>query len=167
MPADEPLMPPPIRAMTAEDRHAVIGLLLGSEPWKRLGHRMADWDRYFAPIPAGRESYVLPDDAGVVAAIAVVRRHFLLGDYLELFGVAARARGRGVGSRLLEHVESLVFARATNLFICVSDFNQPARRFYRRHGYQEIGPLPNLLIDGSAEILLRKTTGPGMRAEEI
>jgi hypothetical protein len=58
------------------------------------------------------------------------------------------------------HVESLVFARTKNLFACVSDFNKGAREFYRKLGYHEIGPMPNFLIPGSAEILLRKTAGP-------
>jgi ribosomal protein S18 acetylase RimI-like enzyme len=42
----------------------------------------------------------------------------------------------------------------------VSDFNEQARAFYKKHGYQEIGPMPNFLIPGSAEMLLRKTAGP-------
>jgi ribosomal protein S18 acetylase RimI-like enzyme len=46
----------------------------------------------------------------------------------------------------------------------VSDFNTQARAFYQKLGYQEIGPLPNLLIPGSAEILLRKTTGPARKS---
>jgi len=147
--------------MRPEDRDSVIALLLESEPWKRLGHTLADWHRYFSPIPQGRESHVL-DQAGRVAGVAVIRQKFLLGDYLELFGVADWARGEGVGGLLLEHVESVVFARAKNLFICVSDFNEPARRFYRKHGYHEIGFIPNLLINGASEILIRKTTGPAM-----
>jgi ribosomal protein S18 acetylase RimI-like enzyme len=93
-----------------------------------------------------------------------VRQKFLLGDYLELFAVADWTRGKGLGKRLLEYVESVVFARARNLFACVSDFNTQARAFYQKHGYQEIGPLPNLLIPGSAEILLRKTTGPARKS---
>jgi ribosomal protein S18 acetylase RimI-like enzyme len=60
----------------------------------------------------------------------------------------------------LAQVESLAFARGKNLFACVSDFNTGARRFYRRQGFVEVGPLPDLLVSGSAEILLRKTTGP-------
>jgi ribosomal protein S18 acetylase RimI-like enzyme len=148
--------------MRAEDREPVIRLLLASDPWKRLGHTTGDWDRYFSPIPQGRESYVA-EQGGIAAGIAVVRQKFLLGDYLELFGVAESARGVGIGSRLLAYVETLVFSRAKNLFICVSDFNEPARRFYKKHGYQEIGVIPNLLIPGSAEVLLRKTTGPFMR----
>ncbi|BFU95313.1 MAG: putative N-acetyltransferase [Nitrospira sp.] len=151
-----------IRPMRPEDRDPVIRLLLASNPWTRLGHTAAEWDRYFAPLPEGRDSYVA-EQGGSAAGIAVVRRKFLLGDYLELFAVAEPARGLGLGGRLLAYVESLVFARAKNLFICVSDFNEPARRFYRKHGYQEIGAIPDLLIPGSAEVLLRKTTGPIMR----
>ncbi len=148
-----------IRAMNSEDRAAVIALLQNSEPWTRLGYQAGDWDVYFTPTPQGRDSYVAVLD-GTVAGIAVVRQKFLLGDYLELFGVAEWTRGKGLGKRLLEHIESVVFARAKNLFACVSDFNTQGRAFYKKHGYQEIGPLPNLLIPGSAEILLRKTMGP-------
>jgi len=60
----------------------------------------------------------------------------------------------------LARIESLTFARAPNLFACVSDFNDGARAFYRKQGYKEIGPMPNFLIPGYAEILLRKTSGP-------
>lgn len=148
-----------IRRMKPEDRPAVVALLLDSEPWKWLGYTAADWEQYFAPIPQGRDSYVADLDRNV-AGIAVVRQKFLLGDYLELFGVASGARGKGLGKLLLAHVESIVFARAKNLFACVSDFNEGARRFYKKQGYLEIGPMPDFLIPGSAEILLRKTTGP-------
>jgi ribosomal protein S18 acetylase RimI-like enzyme len=83
-----------------------------------------------------------------------------LGDYLELLGIAVAARGKGLGGKLLGQIESIVFARTKNLFACVSDFNQSARAFYKKQGYQEIGPMPNFLIPGSAEVLLRKTAGP-------
>lgn len=152
-----------IRAMNSEDRAAVIALLQNSEPWMRLGYQAGDWDVYFTPMPQGRDSYVA-DLNGAVAGIAVVRQKFLLGDYLELFGVAEWTRGKGLGKRLLEHIETVVFARAKNLFACVSDFNTQGRAFYKKHGYQEIGPLPNLLIPGSAEILLRKTMGPARKS---
>jgi ribosomal-protein-alanine N-acetyltransferase len=74
--------------------------------------------------------------------------------------VATWARQKGIGGQLLRHIEELVFKRTNNLFACVSDFNEPARAFYQKHGYQEIGPMPNFLIPGSAEMLLRKTAGP-------
>ena len=148
-----------IRDMRAEDRDPVIEILTGSDPWKRLGFTAVDWNRIFAPLPTGRDTFVLEIE-GNVLGIAIVRRKFLFGDYLELLGISPSAVGRGLGSRLLTHVESLTFARANNMFACVSDFNEAARAFYRKQGYKEIGPMPNFLIPGYAEILLRKTTGP-------
>jgi GNAT superfamily N-acetyltransferase len=149
--------------MKPEDREAVVALLQDSEPWIRLGYTHAEWMRYFSLMPEGRDAFVA-EEAGTITGIAVLRQKFLLGDYLELFGVAAASRGAGTGSTLLAHVESVAFGRGKNLFACVSDFNQPARAFYRKRGYREIGPLPDLLIRGSAEILIRKTTGPARSA---
>jgi ribosomal protein S18 acetylase RimI-like enzyme len=154
---------PLIRHMTADDRNPVVQLLAESDPWKRLGYSSADWNRIFCPLPQGRDSYVAELD-GRVAGVALVKQKFLLGDYLELLGVAEWARHKGIGSLLLKHVEQLVFERTKNLFACVSDFNQSARDFYKKQGYQEIGPMPNFLIPGSAEILLRKTAGPTRKA---
>ena len=148
-----------IREMVVPDREAVVELLGASDPWKTLGYTKDDWNRIFCPIPQGRESYVIEFD-GRVAGVAIVRQKFLLGDYLELLGIALWARGKGLGRNMLAQIESLVFGRTKNMFACVSDFNEPARAFYRRQGYQEIGPMPNFLIPGSAELLLRKTAGP-------
>ena len=150
---------PIVRPMMADDRAVVIELLTDSDPWKRLGYQASDWDGYFTPLPQGRDSYVV-DQNGKAAGIAVVRQKFLLGDYVELLGVANWARGKGLGRILLAHVETAVFARTRNLFACVSDFNDQAWHFYKKQGYLEIGPMPNFLIPGSAEILLRKTSGP-------
>jgi [ribosomal protein S18]-alanine N-acetyltransferase len=150
---------PSIRLMRPDDRDTVIALLGNSDPWKTLGYDQEDWGRIFCPTPQGRDSFV-GEIEGQIAAIAIVRQKFLLGDYLELLGVAGWARGKGMGTQLLRHIESLVFARTKNLFACVSDFNKGARDFYKKQGYQEIGPMPNFLIPGTAEILLRKTIGP-------
>lgn len=153
------MKPPLIRAMKPDDHDAVIALLHDSEPWKTLGYTKDDWNCIFCPTPQGRDTFVIELD-GPIAGIAIVRQKFLLGDYLELLGIAPWARGKGLGRDLLAHIESVVFARTKNLFACVSDFNQSARDFYRKLGYQEIGPMPNFLIPGSMEVLLRKTTGP-------
>lgn len=153
---------PSIRPMRSEDRDAVIQLLADSDPWKTLGYDDKDWSRIFCPVPQGRESFVAEAN-GQIMGIAIVRQKFLLGDYLELLGVAGWARHQGTGRQLLAFVEALVFARTKNLFACVSDFNRGARDFYRKQGYQEIGPMPNFLIPGSAEILLRKTAGPARK----
>jgi [ribosomal protein S18]-alanine N-acetyltransferase len=105
------------------------------------------------------EAWVIEAE-GAVAGIALVRRNFLAGDYLELFAVAPAARRKGLGACLLADLERRVFARTKNFFVCVSDFNRGGRRFYERSGYREVGPIPDLLVAGADEILLRKTIGP-------
>ncbi len=152
------------RNMHPNDRSAVVYLLGESDPWKTLGYTMNDWNRIFCPTPQGRDCYVAEFD-GRVEGVAIVKQKFLLGDYLELLAVAECARQKGIGGQLLAHIEQLVFERTKNLFACVSDFNESARAFYKKHGYQEIGPMPNFLIPDSAEILLRKTAGPARASE--
>jgi ribosomal protein S18 acetylase RimI-like enzyme len=147
-----------IRAFAAGDRDAAVALL-DSDPWRRLGYTAADWLRVLQTPLEGREGFVAVS-GGAVSGLALVRPRFLGGDYLEVFGVAGSARGRGLGTALLGHLETVVFARARNFFVCVSDFNDGARRFYARHGYDHVGTLPDLLVPGSAELLLRKSIGP-------
>ncbi|HZS10754.1 MAG TPA: GNAT family N-acetyltransferase, partial [Nitrospirales bacterium] len=139
----------------------LIALLDGSEPWRTLGYTRRDWEAFFDTLERGpgRDAYVVERESEVVG-IAVLRRRFLVGDYLELLAVAPAVRRGGIGAALLAHVEHLVFPQSRNLFVCVSDFNTEARRFYERHGYREVGPLAELLVAGHAELLLRKTIGP-------
>lgn len=153
---------PSVRAMEPRDRDAVVELLTTSDPWITLGFTRADWLAAFNPVLLDREAYVA-DVGGEAAGIAVVRPSYMLGDYLNLLAVAAGERGRGLGRLLVEHVEEVAFARAKNLFICVSDFNARARGFYARMGYEEVGVLRDLIVAGRSEILLRKTSGPFRR----
>jgi ribosomal protein S18 acetylase RimI-like enzyme len=44
--------------------------------------------------------------------------------------------------------------------MCVSSFNEGARRLYERLGYTVVGELTDYIVQGQSEILLRKTRGP-------
>jgi ribosomal protein S18 acetylase RimI-like enzyme len=148
-----------VRAYHAEDFGAVVAMLVDRDPWRRLGYAVADWQGLLTVPLAGREGWVI-ERSGAPAGFALVRLGFLLGDYLELFVIARNAARSGLGRELLIAVERAVFARARNLFVCVSDFNTAARDFYESQGYQDVGGLSDLLIAGSTERLLRKTVGP-------
>src|SRR5207247_6583198 len=117
-----------IKSDEPEYREACDQKLADSEPWKRLGYTSADWARLFCAMPQGRDAFIIETN-GAVAGLALLRSRFLMGDYLELLAIAPSARGKGLGGILLNYLEGLVFARAKNLFVCVSDFNQEARRF--------------------------------------
>ena len=59
------------------------------------------------------------------------------------------------GSRIEEEARRL----GTNLWLTVSEFNERARAFYVRHGFEETARLSGLVADGTAELLLRKRLG--------
>lgn len=153
-----------IRPLETRDVRALTALLASSEPWLTLGYAAGDWRRLLRGPLANRDAWVIAEEKRA-RGIAIVRHGFLAGDYLELLAIDAHGRHRGLGARLLAHCERDVLARAANLFVCVSDFNDGARRFYRRHGYRQVGRLDDLLIAGSAELLLRKTAGPARGAQ--
>jgi ribosomal protein S18 acetylase RimI-like enzyme len=62
--------------------------------------------------------------------------------YLRTIALVPEAHGRGIGPLLLKAFEEGCGAPSGGWFLLTSDFNEGAQRFYRRHGYQEVGRLP-------------------------
>jgi ribosomal protein S18 acetylase RimI-like enzyme len=139
------------------DVAACVALMRASDPWLRLGIG-ADACRRTITHP-GREAYAAWQGEALVGFVVLAFQGPLSG-YVQLLGVAAAARGQGVGRALMALAERIAFARGPNLFLCVSDFNTGARRFYAHLGFQEVGRLADFLVQGEDEWLLRKTRGP-------
>ena len=78
------------------------------------------------------------------------------GGYLKLIAVADSQQGKGVGSLLLAQVEQAVAAHSRDLFLLASHFNDAAHRFYDRHGYREIGQLPDYVRPEITELIFWK-----------
>jgi ribosomal protein S18 acetylase RimI-like enzyme len=91
-----------------------------------------------------------------VDGLAVVRRPWLLGAYIELFAVLPLAQRRGVWRAMLHHLERDHRERTRNLWLLVSAFNTPARRLYESAGFVRIGEIPDLVAPGQDEVLMRK-----------
>ncbi len=65
-----------------------------------------------------------------------------------------------VGTRLIKHVEEVLFPNAANLYLFVSDINPKAIDLYVRLGYSQVGALPNFNLVGQTEFLHRKSRRP-------
>jgi ribosomal protein S18 acetylase RimI-like enzyme len=79
--------------------------------------------------------------------------------------VAVKARGRGLGSRLLRELEDEARRRRlTSLRLDTRDDLVEARRLYARHGYQEVPPFNK---DPYAEHWFAKSLGPDQSAERL
>jgi ribosomal protein S18 acetylase RimI-like enzyme len=129
-------------------------LMAGSDPWSRLGRGLdACLEACSRP---GYELYVARVTAEPVGFALVHPRGVAGSPYLASIAVAAPARGHGVGQRLLRHVEDRFRPQARHFFLCVSSFNERARRLYERQGYEAVGLLRDYVIDGADEVLMHK-----------
>jgi ribosomal protein S18 acetylase RimI-like enzyme len=142
---------------SAADAEWAAQVMVASEPWLTLAisHERclkllsdASRERYLATVRGQRAGFLLISMQGAFVG------------YVQLLGVAAKFRGRGVGRALIDYAEQRIFRETPNVFICVSDFNHDAQRFYARMGYERVGELRDFIVAGRAEFLLRKTIGP-------
>jgi ribosomal protein S18 acetylase RimI-like enzyme len=78
------------------------------------------------------------------------------GGYLRLIALAPGTEGQGAGGALLDAVEAEVATRSKHMFLLVSHWNEGARRFYARRGYQEVGTLPAFVRADTDEIICWK-----------
>lgn len=136
---------------------AAAQLMAGSEPWITL-------QRDIATI---YQSMVHPDKELLVAThmdqlvgLVVINMHGVLAGYIQSLCVAEAWRGRGIGGALLAAAEERILRDAPNVFLLVSAFNDGARRLYERAGYQHVGTLPDFVVRGHAELVLRKSVAP-------
>jgi ribosomal protein S18 acetylase RimI-like enzyme len=93
---------------------------------------------------------------GAIAGAVVVRSPWLYGPYLNLLAVLPAYQHMGIGTAILGWMADEAGATAGNLWVCVSEFNARAIRFYERHGFDQAGRLPDLVSPGFTEFLLRK-----------
>jgi ribosomal-protein-alanine N-acetyltransferase len=147
-----------IERLTSElDAKACARLMSCSEPWVTLGR---SYETSLAVIQdPTRETYVVREGEDVVGFLIVCMTGAFIG-YIQTICIHPDHRGRGLGSRMVEFAEQRIFREAPNVFMCVSSFNHGARRLYERLGYRMVGELPDYIVAGHSEILLRKTTGP-------
>ncbi|MDQ3224991.1 MAG: GNAT family N-acetyltransferase [Gemmatimonadota bacterium] len=125
---------------TGDDARACARLMATSEPWITLG-RSYETSLNIIQDPS-REVYLV--------------RRGVHPDGLHRSGPT----GAGLGSKLVEFAEQRILQVSPNIFLCVSSFNQGARRLYEQLGYTVVGELTDYIVRGHSELLLRKTTGP-------
>ena len=139
---------------TADEREWGARVMAASEPWTTLGRglevcRAACLDPDYVTLVARRD--------GEPRGFARIHPRGVAGSpYLASIAVSADARGRGVGSALLDAFEARYAGKARYLFLCVSSFNGRARALYERRGYRLVGKLPDYVVDGASELLMAK-----------
>jgi [ribosomal protein S18]-alanine N-acetyltransferase len=145
------------RLSTKRDAEVCARLMASSEPWLTLG-RSYKTSLTIVQDPS-RETYVARD-GGELAGFLIICMIGAFVGYIQTICIHPQYRGRGLGSSMLEFAERRILSEVPNVFMCVSSFNNAARRLYERLGYQVVGELTDYIVAGHSEILLRKTLGP-------
>nr|WP_321467369.1 GNAT family N-acetyltransferase [uncultured Desulfobulbus sp.] len=129
--------------------------LAAMDPWKRLHYGATTLGRYLSAPDPSLNRFILQEGEESIA-IVCIRFPWLRGPYLELLAVFPPAQSRGVGRALLGWMEQEAGPGVKNLWTVTSEFNTRARKFYRAAGFFEVAPLPDLVQNGTSELLLRK-----------
>lgn len=139
------------------ESEACARMMAESEPWITLERGYDDSLEIIAD--PSREVY-LAAIGDEIAGFVVLEMSGAFVGYVKSICVSPSWRGKGVGGRLMAFAEERIFSEAPNVFLCVSDFNEGARRFYKRLGYQVVGELRDYIVPGRSEMLMRKSIAP-------
>ena len=143
-----------IAPATDDEREWCAELMAVSEQWITLGRELegcrvvCHHPEYVLLVAHEREEpcgFILLHPRGVAGS-----------PYIASIAVAEPFRRRGIGTLLLDSAEARFAGSARHIFLCVSSFNQRARRLYERRGYVVAGEFKDYVIDGASEILMHK-----------
>ena len=140
------------------DAEAAAALMSGSEPWITLGRDYASALRVMRQ--EGQEAYVVLDRNGAVVGLLLLMMQGALVGYIRSIALRPEWRSRGAGRALMAFAERRIHRESPNVFLLVSSFNPRARAFYERLGFTAIGELPDFMLRGHSECLMRKSLGP-------
>src|SRR5262245_45964548 len=127
--------------------------MVNSEPWLTL--RYSRDITYKVITDPSREPYVAVAGSEI-AGFIVLNLVGPLRGYIQTICVLPSWRGKGIGTRLLCFAEERIFQEYPNVFLFVSSFNQAAQNFYASLGYQKVGDVPDYVVKGHSEYLMRK-----------
>ena len=147
-----------LRPLEQVDVAAVAAIMAANPLWQRYGvTTAAAASRLQAGLESGATIVVAEVDRAVAGFVwYVARGAFQRSGYIMLIGVDPGVQGQGIGHALLEHAEAALFAAADSILLLVSDFNTAAQSFYHRHGYVQVGVIPDYVVTGVGELIFFK-----------
>jgi ribosomal protein S18 acetylase RimI-like enzyme len=148
-----------LRAMTEADITPIVDWMLTIPLWQRYGLQHGQSTANFREGIARGDVLHVADEDGTACGFAwcLLDGMFGFAPYLKLLGVHPQKSGRNIGGQLLMKVESVAQEhKRRDVFLLVSDFNTGAQRFYQKHGYEQIGAIPFLVLPDVTELIFWK-----------
>ncbi len=142
-----------IRPAAGDDHDWAARLMAANDPWITL--RRGPDACQEAVRRSGSELFIAAEGEERLGFVLLAERGLAGSPYVASIAVTEAARGRSVGSALLQFAETR-YPAAQHIFLLVSSFNPRARELYERHGYRQVGEIPDYVVDGHAELVMHK-----------
>lgn len=158
-----------IRELVHADIRRGAEILASSEPWTTADEDQESLEQLLLPAVGRGVLYGAEEDSSLAALVYFFSEPvFAMGGLIRFLVVRADMRRRGIGRQLMGFVERKVFDRSSNIYVCVSSFNEPALRFFEKLGYRKVGEVSDLIVAGHSEWILRKAdTGSSRRRARL
>ncbi|RYF05835.1 MAG: N-acetyltransferase [Deltaproteobacteria bacterium] len=157
-----------IAAATAEVLTPLAAALAPDPLFVRYGRTAAALAAQWRAAQAAGDGLLVAHKAGAPAGLAwyAPSGAFATGAYLRLLAVSPVLQGQAIGAALLAAFETQcsLASRKSGWFLLCSAANAPARAFYRRQGYKEVGQLPGFVLPDVVEVIYWKAP-PGTVAD--
>jgi len=149
---------PRVRPATPADFQALAPKLAQLPLFTAYGMDAAKLAARWTEGQARGDGLLVAEAEGPLLGICWYLRRGVFGTagYLRTIALVPEAHGRGVGPLLLEAYEKGCENPSGGWFLLTSDFNEGAQRFYKRHGYSEIGRLPGFAVPHVTELIFWK-----------
>lgn len=131
-------------------------IMCESEPWITLQRNYSDC---LESVHGNYKEIYMTKDNNKLSGFIILQMAGTFKGYIQTICVAPEARGKGIGTALIQFAEQRIFSISPNAFMCVSSFNHEAAKLYQQLGYEKIGELKDFILEGYSEILLRKSIG--------
>lgn len=140
-----------------EDFDRFAHWMAASDPWLTLQLDAAYCRKAFEGV--SKETWIIAVD-GSTAGFVILQMAGTFRGYIQTLFIAPDFQGKGLGHQLVDFCEAHIGRISPNIFICVSSFNEGARKLYEARGFELVGVLKNFIRNGFDELLYRKTSGP-------
>jgi ribosomal-protein-alanine N-acetyltransferase len=146
-----------IRPLTVEHLHEVLRLNIRCF---RNGENYTKHTFAFLLNEPNTLSYRAVTDSGRIAGFVFVMVNDAGAGHLTTIAVAPEHRRRGLGERMLAHVEDVLRLRSVNTVILeVRVGNTSAQALYQKNGYSTVQRIENYYVNGEACYLMMKPLG--------
>ena len=139
---------------TEQDKEFCASLMASYEPWITL---QRNYEQALKIINDPISEVYLAKHNDQIIGFAIIKLKGAFVGYIQSILIIKEFQKMGFGKQLIRAIETYMFSKNPDIFICVSSFNLGALKLYKSIGYEVIGELTDYIIKGHSEFLLRKS----------